>query len=110
MVSLHVCPGLGELEGGCPRLVATSRVHAKSLQLCLTLCNPMDHSLPGLFHPWGFFRQEYYTQLPGPPPRDLPDPGIKLESLRSLVSPAMAGGFFTTSTTSEMFKPQFPHL
>jgi len=22
-------------------------VHAKSLQLCLTLCNPMDCSLPG---------------------------------------------------------------
>ena len=25
------------------------------LQLCLTLCNPMDHSLPGSM---GFFRQE----------------------------------------------------
>ena len=24
-------------------------MHAKSLQSCLTLCNPTDHSLPG---PW----------------------------------------------------------
>ena len=31
-----------------------------------------------------------------PPPRNLPDPGIEPESL---TSPALAGGFFTTSTT-----------
>ena len=30
-----------------------------------------------------------------PPPEDLPNPGIKPESL---MSPALAGGFFTTST------------
>jgi len=46
----------------------------------------------------GFSRQEYGSGLPGPPPRDLPDPGIKLSSL---MSPALAGGFFTTSTTWE---------
>ena len=33
-----------------------------------------------------------------PPPRDLPDPGIKRISL---MSPALAGRFFTTSTTWE---------
>ena len=27
-------------------------VHAKSLQLCLTLCNLMDHSLPGSSNHW----------------------------------------------------------
>ena len=48
--------------------------------------------------PVGFSRQEYWTGLPFPPPGDLPDPGIELESLRS---PALAGGFFTTSTTWE---------
>ena len=32
------------------------------------------------------------------PPRDLPDPRIEPESL---MSPALAGGFFTTSTTWE---------
>ena len=36
--------------------------------------------------------------MPFPSPGDLPDPGI--EAL-SLLSPALAGGFFTTSTTWE---------
>ena len=43
-----------------------------------------------------FSRQEYWRGLPFPSPGDLPDPGIKLASL---VSPALADGFFTTSTT-----------
>ena len=60
-------------------------------QLCLTLCNLIDCSLPGSsVH--GFSRQEYWSGLPCPPPGDLPNPGIEL------VSPALAGGFFTTST------------
>ena len=45
-----------------------------------------------------FSRQEYWSGLPFPTPRDLPDPGIKPESL---ASPALAGRFFTTSTTWE---------
>ena len=44
----------------------------------------------------GFCRQEYWSGLPCPSPGDLPDAGI--ESL-SLVSPALAGRFFTTSAT-----------
>ena len=44
----------------------------------------------------GFSRQEYRRGLPCPPPRDLPDPGIEPTSL---MSPASAGGFFTTTTT-----------
>ena len=44
----------------------------------------------------GFSRQEYWSGLPFPPPRDLPDLGIKPMSLRF---PALAGGFFTTRTT-----------
>ena len=44
----------------------------------------------------GFSRQEYWNGLPCPPPGDLPDPGIKLECL---MSPALAGAFFTTSAT-----------
>ena len=31
-----------------------NRAHAKSPQLCLTLCNPMDYSLPALLCPWHF--------------------------------------------------------
>ena len=41
----------------------------------------------------GFPKQEYWSVLPFPSPGDLPDPGIKPESP---VSPALAGGFFTT--------------
>ena len=40
-----------------------------------------------------FSRQEYWSGLPCPSPGDLPNPGI--ESM-SLISPALAGGFFTT--------------
>ena len=43
-----------------------------------------------------FFRQEYWSGLLFPTPGDLLDPGIKPASL---VSPALAGGFFTTSAT-----------
>ena len=46
----------------------------------------------------GFSRHEYWSGLPFPPPGDLPDPGIKLGSL---TSPALAVGFFTTSTAWE---------
>ena len=45
-----------------------------------------------------FSRQEYWGGLPCPPPGDLPNPGIEP---RSLMSPALAGGFFTTSTTCQ---------
>ena len=46
----------------------------------------------------GFSRQVYQSGLPFPPPRDLPSPGIKPTSL---MSPVLAGGFFTTGTSSE---------
>ena len=44
-----------------------------------------------------FSRQESWSGLPFPPPGDLPDLGIEL------VSPALAGGFFTTEPPG---KPQ----
>ena len=43
-----------------------------------------------------FPRQEYWKSLPLPSPGDLPNSGIKPTSL---VSPALAGRFFTTSAT-----------
>ena len=46
----------------------------------------------------GFSRQEYWSGLPYPPPGDLPDPGIKPVSL---ISPALAGRFITTSAIWE---------
>ena len=45
-----------------------------------------------------FSRQESWSGLPLLTPGDLLDPGIKP---KSLASPALAGGFFTTSTAWE---------
>ena len=41
-----------------------------------------------------FSRQEYWSGLPFPTPRDLPDPGIETVSL---AYPTLAGKFFTTA-------------
>ena len=71
---------------------------AKSLQLCLTLCDPMDCSPPCSV---GFSRQEYWSGLPYPPPGALPNPGIKPASL---MSPVLEGRFFNTSVTQEALK------
>ena len=46
-----------------------------------------------------FSRQEYWSGLPCPPPGDLPDPWMKTVSPGS---PALAGGYFTTSATWEV--------
>ena len=54
-------------------------------QLCPTLCDPMDCSsaMQDRHAPlsMGFFRQEYCSGLPCPPPGDLPNPGIEPRSL-----------------------------
>ena len=50
-------------------------------QFCLTLCNPMDCSLPGSSVHGIISRQEYRNGLPFPSPGDLPNPGIKSGSL-----------------------------
>ena len=55
----------------------------------------------------GFSRQEYWRGLPCLPTGDLSDPGIKPASLRS---PALAGGFFTTSATWEVVMVNSFHL
>ena len=65
------------------------------VHVCLTPCDPMNHSLLGSsVH--GILRQEYWSGLPCLPPGDLPNPGIKPTSLKS---PALAGRFFTTGTS-----------
>ena len=46
----------------------------------------------------GFFRQEYWSGLPWPPPGHLFDPGMEPSFL---TSPALTGGFFTTSAIWE---------
>ena len=73
-------------------------VCAKSLQSCPTLCNPMDHSLPRSSS-MDFFRQEYWSGFHTLLQRILPTKGVEP---MSLMSPALAAGFFTTSATWEV--------
>ena len=58
---------------------------------------------PRLLCPWGFPSQENWSGFPFPPPEDLPGPGI------DPISPALAGGFFTTWDTWERFT-SFPYV
>ena len=71
----------------CVRLVTQS---------CPTLCNPMDWSLSGSsIH--GILQEESWSGLPSL--GNLPNPGIVPESL---VSPALAGRFFTTEPPGKL--------
>ena len=68
-------------------------MHAKSLQsyptLCdLTDCSPLGSSIHGVHS-----GEEYWSGVPFPTPRDLPDPGIEP---MSLAPPALAGGLLLT--------------
>ena len=64
-------------------------LHAKLLQLYLTLCNPMDYNPPGSsVH--GISQARILEWVATSPPADLLKPGIEP------TSPTLAGGFFTT--------------
>ena len=52
----------------------------------------------------GFSKQEYWSRLPFPPPRDLSYSGIEPSSL---MSPALAGGIFPISATWEALVVKF---
>ena len=61
----------------------------------LTLCDPVDHSPPGSsVH--GILQARTVEWFLCPPPGDLPNPGT---GPVSLMSPTLAGRFFTTSVT-----------
>ena len=65
-----------------------------------TPCDPMDHSPPGSsVH--GVLQARILEWAAMPPPVDLPDPGIELTPL---MSPALAGRFFTTRATWEAYQ------
>ena len=73
---------------------------AKSLQSCPTLCNPMDHSLPGSFvHEILQARTLEWVAMPSSRGPSLPRDWSA--SLISPASPALAGGFFTMGATWE---------
>ena len=62
-------------------------------KLCPTPCNLMDYCLPGSsVH--GILQARILEWVTMPSSGDLPDPGFKPTSL---MSPALAGGFFTTA-------------
>ena len=73
---------------------------------CAQLLNRVQRSLA----PWTaahpaplsmeFSREEYWNGLPLPTPGNLPDPGMELTCR---ASPALAGGFFTTSASEILF-------
>ena len=69
-------------------------MHAKSLQSCLTLCDPMDIAWQAPVF-MGFSRQEYWSGLSCSSPGYFSDAGIKLASL---MSAALAGKFFTAES------------
>ena len=69
--------------------------HFSHVQLCATLWTVARQAPLSI----GFSRQEYWSGLPFPPSQDLPNPGIEPVSL---LSPAVAGGFFTTNASWEV--------
>ena len=75
-------------------LEATYQIYwAKSLQLCPTLCDPIDCSLPSVH---GIFQARIWSWLPFSSPGDLPNSGLNPQ-----LFPALAGRFFTTNATWE---------
>ena len=65
------------------------------VSICNTVdCTPPGSSVCGVF----FSRQEYWSRLPFHTRWDLPNPRMEP---KSQASPALAGGFFTTSATWE---------
>ena len=73
-------------------------LYANSLQSCLTLCDSMDCSSPGS-SVYGILQGRILEWVAIPsPPGDLPDSG---KESRSFMSPALAGGFFTTNSPWE---------
>ena len=77
-----------------PESVPSPQCCAKLLQLCLTLCNPGSSVKR-------FSRQEYWSGCHALLQGIFPTQG----SNSSLMSPALAGGFFTTSTPWEALLP-----
>ena len=76
---------------GAGKIVLSSLVVSDSLQ---------PHGLypTRLPCPWGFSRQEYWSELPCPPPGDLPNPGMEP------ASSALAGGFTISATWEALVK------
>ena len=84
-----LCPG-SHLFSFIVQLLSCFRLFATLWTVAFLI--PREGSIGSI----GFSRQEYWSGLPFASPGNLPVPGIKPASP---VSPALAGQFFTTSTT-----------
>ena len=71
-------------------------MRAKSLQSCLTLCNPVDYSLPGSSVHGILQAIIYWSELPCLSPGALLKPA-------SLMSLTLVGRFFTARATTSAF-------
>ena len=99
---------------GSPPWPLNRRVHAKSLQSCPTLCDPKDRSLPGSsVHRILQARILEWSGLLCPSSRA----SSRLRDEAHVLSPALAGRFFTSNATWEalglLIKPGHlapPHL
>ena len=99
-------PQRQDASAGVENGLSTSLTFSYSCACCVLspfsrvqlFATPLDCSPPGSsVH--GFSRQEYWSGLPCPPAGDLPDPGIKSESITSHAS---EGGFFTLASPRTM--------
>ena len=89
-MNLELSYGMNESEREKQILYVSASVVSSSVRLWTVACQaPLSV---------GFSRQEHWSGLSFPSPGDLTDPGVKPTSPRS---PALAGGFFTTSANWE---------
>ena len=89
-VALYICATEASICSVCYVCQVTSAVSDSATQWIVTHQAPLSI---------GFPRQEYCSGLPLSTPGDLPNTGIKPESL---TSPSLSGEFFTTSITWEL--------
>ena len=81
------------MEPGHPPLRLGSMNQAPPLSVLFATPWTVGHQAPLSME---FFRQEYWSALPFPTPRDLPNPGIEP------MSSVLAGGFFTTEPPGKL--------
>ena len=82
--------------------LSLSTVHAKSLQLCPTLCDPMDCNLPGS-SVRGILQARILEWIVMPSPKDMTQ-GLKLLTLMSLASLCLYPALITLQGVTYQFK------
>ena len=79
-------------------MCSVASVVSNSLQACD--CSPPGSSVHEIF------QQEYWSELPFPPPEDLPDPGIEFVCPASL---KLVDGFFTVEPRGKPCKNMYTY-